>query len=49
MHAVTMTIDTPSVGDAFDFQYGHIATLLRARTHLDDIFPAPIHDAFSKP
>ena len=46
---VTMTIDDPSVGDAFDFQYGHIATLLRARVHLDGIFPNPIHNAFPKP
>ncbi|QTD92410.1 hypothetical protein [Burkholderia anthina] len=46
---VTMTIDDPSVGDAFDLQYGHIAPLLRARVHLDDIFPNPIHSAFPKP
>lgn len=46
---VTMTIDAPSVGDAFDLQYGHIAPLLRTRVHLDDIFPNPIHNAFPKP
>ena len=44
-----MTIDAPSVGDAFDLQYGHIAPLLRTRVHLDDIFPNPIHNAFPKP
>lgn len=46
---VTMIIDAPSVGDAFDLQYGHIATLLRTRVHLDDIFSNPIHNAFPKP
>lgn len=49
MRPVTMTLDDCRAGDALDFRYGHIETLLQARTHLDDIFPDSIHNALLQP